>query len=181
MNWYKIFRTSDSSSGLYDIGPYHNLILLGCGENGCTYFDSSTGHAIKQTKSDSEAAKAEDLINHNFPFFPKIYKTFQLEQTWVIEREEIPSLSEEEQDLLDIAQEALEEVGYNLEEFPGQLYKTLELWKISDALYNHAIYLSLKLLKLISSVEEIGGLPGEIRGDNIGIRDGNFVVRDVDV
>jgi len=181
MNWYKLSRLNDTNT--YTIGPYSNLILLGCGEaGGCAYLDPLTGHAIKQTKSESEAHRALNLLNKDYAFFPKIFKVIPYENTWLIEREEIPSLPESDQEILDIAQEALEEVNYDLDLFPEQLRETLFNWGMdSDENYARAFDMSKKLLNLMDSVKDIGDLPGEIRGENIGIRDGQFIVRDVDV
>jgi len=183
MNWYKLSQTTSTENKTYNIGPYHNLTLLGCGEaGGCAYFDSSTGHAIKQTVSETEVSRAMDLLDKDYVFFPHVYNVTTYGESWLIEREEIPSLDPASQDLLDTVQMALEEVNYDREQLQFQLIETLEDYGISpDDNYDRAMLMSNKLLALIDSVESIGGLPGEIRGDNIGIRNGEFVVRDIDV
>ena len=179
MNWYRL-----SNKGTYNIGPYHNLILLGCGEaGGCVYLDPATGHAVKQTKSKSEVARAKDLMGKDFVFFPHIYNVQPFENTWLIEREEIPSMPEETLNVLDTAQMALEEVDYDEDLFPEQLKKTmLQFGMDPETEFMYTYSMGRKLLDLIHSVEKMGGLPGEIRGENIGIRSGGqFVVRDADV
>lgn len=182
MNWYKLSQVPAVQQERFTIGPFMNLELLGCGENGCAYLDPATHHAIKDTTSSAEAKRAFDLLDSDYPFFPRIYQVIKDKNSWIIEREEIPSLSADQMDLMDTVQMALEEVDYDLNQLPVQLPETLyEFGMDPEEDYDKAAAMAEQLMGLLEAVQNMGGKPNDIRGDNIGIRDGQLVVRDIDV
>lgn len=180
-NWYTLTKISKKLEGGVNIGPYKNLTHLGEGQNGTAYMDRSTGHVIKHTRSSTEADRAKSLIGKEYSFLPRVYKVLNHNDSWLIEREEVADLPRDEMDFLDTIQMSLEEVDYDFEQFKDNVSQTLEDYGYDESFYSHAIVYAQKLLKLINDVESIGGKPGEVRGDNIGVRGNAYVVRDLDI
>lgn len=171
MNWYKLAN----SEGI-TLGPYSNLQKLGCGENGCVYLDPATGHVIKDTPRAIEAIRASEILQN--PSLaekaPAVYAVHPFGDRFLIERENIKSISEEQMNFMDDIQWVLEDTDYDMDAFSERADMEFD-----DP--ERAIKIAIELVSLIKWVEANGWGANDVRGDNIGIRDGNLVIRDLDL